>query len=74
MTLKIPQKSFGDSILDFFGKKRALYLPVNYLDINIDIYAIAVKENFWRALFRPRNRNLPHDAIEYKSPSRIFEE
>jgi hypothetical protein len=67
MTIQIPEKDFGDRILNILHKKRALFLPNNYSDKNIDVYAVAKKENFWVALLRPKGSFLPKDAVEYES-------
>lgn len=75
MTIKIPDPSMGDRILRLFGKKRALVIPkVRVERKEIDIYAVAVKENFWKALFRPRKSQLPAGSVDYETFEKEFDE
>jgi hypothetical protein len=60
MTIKIPEKNLADQILAFFGKKRAVKMPVDaYEKFGPHVYAKAPKESFWRALFRPAGQDPP---------------
>lgn len=65
MTIAMPRESSADRILKALGKKRGVKIPEGLfkgLDSrNIDIYAIAQKESFWKALLRPKNEKLPED-------------
>jgi len=75
MTLKIPEPSIGDKILKFFGKKRGLILPKGYSEkIGVSIYAHAWKENFWKALFRPKSSKLPEDVVDFYNLQIFFDD
>jgi hypothetical protein len=75
MTLRIPEPSIGDKVLRLFGKKRALVIPnVRVERKEIDIYAVAVKENFWKALLRPRKSQLPAGSVDYETFEKDFDE
>ncbi len=75
MTIKIPDPSMGDRILRLFGKKRALVIPkVRVERKEIDIYAVAIKENFWKALLRPRKSQLPDGSVDYDTFKKEFHE
>jgi hypothetical protein len=75
MTLRIPDPNIGDKILRLFGKKRALIIPkVRVERKEIDIYAVAVKESFWKALFRPRKSQLPNGSVDYETFEKEFDE
>ena len=75
MTIRIPNPSMGDRILRLFGKKRALIIPkVRVEGKEIDIFAVAVKENFWKALFRPRKSQLPAGSVDYETFEKEFNE
>jgi hypothetical protein len=75
MTLRIPDPNISDKILRLFGKKRALIIPKFRVERKeIDIYAVAVKENFWRALFRPRKSQLPAGSVDYENFKKDFDE
>lgn len=59
MTIKMPNKNLGDFILKFLGKKRAVYIPQNlYKTYGPYVYSRAIRESFWRALFRSKNSTL----------------
>lgn len=73
MTIRIPDPDIGDKILGYFAKKRALIFPNGRLESQgIDVYATAVKERFWTALLRPRNAQLPDDAVDYEAVRKEF--
>ena len=75
MTIRIPEPSIGDKVLRLFGKKRALIIPkVRVERKEIDIYAVAVKESFWRALLRPRKSQLPDGSVNYENFQKEFDE
>jgi hypothetical protein len=75
MTIRIPEPSIGDKVLRLFGKKRALIIPkVPVERKEIDIYAVAVKENFWKALLRPRKSRLPDGSVDYETFEKEFDE
>ena len=68
MTIKIPDPSIGDKILQMFGKKRALIIPKGpFGGMGLDAYAYAVKESFWSALLRPCDSKLPSGAVDYET-------
>jgi hypothetical protein len=75
MTIRIPEPSIGDKVLRLVGKKRALVIPkVRVERKEIDIYAVAVKENFWKALLRPRKSQLPDGSVDYETFENEFNE
>ena len=66
MTIKIPGPSFSNKILKALGEKRAVFLPTkeNYGKHGQYLYAIGIKENFWKALVRTKNRKLPEGTVD----------
>ena len=65
MTIKIPDPTIGDKILKFLGKKRGIILPVDgYQKFGPYAYFQAIKENFWKALFRSKNAPLLENVID----------
>jgi hypothetical protein len=65
MTIKIPRKSIGDRVLKALGKKRGLQISSRpYERFGRYAYFSATKESFWKALFRPRNAELPEGMID----------
>ena len=75
MTIRIPDPSIDDRMLRLFGKKRALIYPKGHVGGHeIDVYAVAVKENFWKAFFRPRNSQLPAGSVDYETFEKGFHE
>jgi hypothetical protein len=75
MTIRIPEPSIGDKVLRLFGKKRALVIPkVRVERKEIDIYAVAVKESFWKALLRSRKAQLPAGSVDYETFEKEFNE
>ncbi|MCD4718484.1 MAG: hypothetical protein K8S13_01300 [Desulfobacula sp.] len=73
MTIRMPDSSISDKVLKCFGKKRGLILPkiINEQDVH-SFYATAIKENFWKALFRSRNEQLPLNVIDYETFMKNF--
>ena len=64
MTFKFPKQNILDKILRFLGKKRGVIIPTETYDkFSPYVYVKARKENFWKALLRPRNRDLPGGMI-----------
>ena len=60
MTIKMPEESFADKILEFLGKKRRVIVPKEpYEKHGPYAYALATKESFWKALLRPKGAPLP---------------
>jgi hypothetical protein len=60
MTIRTPEKSVADRILEAFGKKRAVKIPEGlYEKFGPYVYAQARKESFWRALLRPKGQEPP---------------
>ena len=41
---------------------------------NVDIYAIARKENFWKALYRSKGEELPKNVIDFEQFIKLFNE
>jgi len=68
MTLRIPKPNLFDKILKKFGKKRAVFIPENAHDkYGQHVYASCQKENFFKALFRPKGSELPEGTIDIYS-------
>lgn len=60
MTIRFPEKSIADKILNMLGKKRVVILPQNaYETFGRYVYAKARKESFFRSLLRAKNQKLP---------------
>jgi len=63
MTIAMPKENYADRILKTLGKKRGVKIPEGiykkFDPRKVDIYAIAQKESFWRALLRSRGEELP---------------
>ena len=67
MTIRIPDPTIGDKILKYFGKKRGVVMPPNPNNkYGPYAYSRADKENFWKALFRSKNAQLPENVIDYE--------
>jgi len=65
MTVKIPKPNFFDKLLKFLGKKRGVIVPTNaYEKYGQYVYASCQRESFWKALFRPKERDLPEDYVD----------
>lgn len=69
MTIKLPEPNMFDQLLYFIGKKRGVILPTKIdKDYGQYAYGIGKKENFWKALLRPRGADIPEemaDIFEY---------
>ena len=65
MTIRMPEEGLSDRILKALGKKRGVKVPEgmfkNFDPLKVDIYAVAQKEGFWKALLRPKDVELPED-------------
>lgn len=65
MTIRMPKEGLPDKILKALGKKRGVKIPAeifkNFDPKKIDVYAVAQKESFWKALFRSKDEELPQD-------------
>lgn len=65
MTIAMPKENFIDRILKALGKKRGVKIPDGVfkgIDPRIvDVYVIAQKESFWKALLRSEDEELPED-------------
>ncbi len=61
MTIRLPKLTIADKLLKALGKKRGVSIPRN-----IDQYSYhkALKENFWKALFRSKGEELPLGLID----------
>ena len=63
MTIQMPRENFSDKILKFLGKKRGARIPEgvfrNFDPLKVDVYAVAQKESFWKALSRSKDEALP---------------
>jgi len=65
MTMQFPKISFADKILKLLGKKRGVKIPADaYEKFGPHVYVKAQKENFWKALTRPRDRDLPEGMVD----------
>ncbi|MEE8431311.1 MAG: hypothetical protein V3S16_08685 [Candidatus Desulfatibia sp.] len=68
MTIKLPKENIFDRILKVMGKKRGYKIPWEaYEKLGPYVYAIAEKESFWKALFRPKNKELPEGYLNMYS-------
>lgn len=56
MTIRIQPAGLPDKVLALFGKKRAVFLPKQEMPYG---YYVAMREGFFRALFRTKNSPLP---------------
>ena len=78
MTIRMPEEGLTDKILKAFGKKRGVKIPAgifkNFDPHKIDVYAVAQKESFWKALFRHKNAPLSDNVIEYDLMNKEIEE
>lgn len=65
MTIRMPKESLPDKILKALGKKRGVKIPAGVFKKfdpqKVDVYAIAQKESFWKALLRSKDEELPED-------------
>lgn len=68
MTIRMPEKTFGDRILKALGKKRGVRIPTGtYEKYGPYAYSTATKENFFRALLRPKDVPLPEGIVDLDS-------
>jgi hypothetical protein len=64
MTIRIPKPNLADNFLKMIGKKRAVKLPTNMGKFGNHFQALGIKESFWTALIRPKNRMLPEGTVD----------
>lgn len=65
MTIRMPELNIFDKILQSIGKKRGVRYPVGaHEKFGQSVYIKATKENFWKALFRSKNQQLPEGYID----------
>ena len=65
MTVKLPEPNFFDRILKLLGKSRGVMIPTDiHNEYGRYVYAEANRENFWKALFRPKGRELPNGFVD----------
>ena len=65
MTIKLSEPNIFDQFLNFLGKKRGVFIPTKaYEDYGQYVYAVAKKENYWKALLRPAGKSLPDGFID----------
>ena len=68
MTIRMPDLNIFDWILKSIGKKRGVRYPVEVAEqFGQSAYIKATKENFWKALFRSKNQELPEGFIDLYS-------
>ena len=65
MTIRMPNEDLPDKILKALGKKRGVKIPAGVFKKfdpqKVDVYEIAQKESFWKALLRSKDEELPED-------------
>jgi hypothetical protein len=72
MSVRLPKPNIFDKFLKMIGKKRGVRIPVEgYERYGPCVYAVAYKESFWRAIFRPNTDDLPDGTVEIFSISEI---
>lgn len=64
MTIRIPKPNFADKFLRLIGKKRAVRLPTNMGRLGPHFQVVGIRESFWKALIRPKNRMLPEGTVD----------
>ena len=65
MTIKLSEPNIFDQFLNFLGKKRGVFIPTKaYEDYGQYVYAVAKKENYWKALLRPADKPLPEGSMD----------
>jgi len=65
MTIKLPEPNIFDRVLHFIGKKRGVFIPTTeYENYGQYSYAVGKKENFLKALLRPKGEQLPDGFID----------
>jgi len=64
----MPKEGLSDKILKSLGKRRGGKIPAGIFkkfDMQkVDVYAIAQKESFWKALLRFKDEELPEDFFD----------
>lgn len=66
MTIQIPKKNILDRILAWCGKRRGVIIPTEaYKRYGPYVYASATRENFLKALIRPRNSPFPAGVLDW---------
>jgi hypothetical protein len=63
MTIRIPSPNLADRFLRLIGKKRAVRLPTNMGKLGQYYHVVGIKESFWKAFIRPKNRTLPEGTV-----------
>lgn len=65
MIIKRPTPDILDRLLHVLGKKHGLIIPDKaHEQYGPHAYVVARKESFWRALFRPKGRDLPEGLVD----------
>ncbi|MFC1577614.1 hypothetical protein ACFL36_01250 [Thermodesulfobacteriota bacterium] len=65
MTIKRPKPNIFDKFLKFIGKRRGVKLPLEaYERFGQYAYAKAIKESFWKSLFRAKDKELPEGYVD----------
>jgi hypothetical protein len=64
----MPEEGLSDKILKALGKKRGVKIPdgifKKFDPRKVDVYAVAQKESFWKALIRPAGEELPEEYVD----------
>jgi hypothetical protein len=67
MTIAMPKESVADWILRALGKKRGVKVPEGLFEKfdprQVDVYVVAQKESFWKALLRSKDEALPDEYV-----------
>lgn len=64
MTVRIPKENISDMVLNALGKKRGVVVATAaYQKYGAYAYTYAIKESFWRALFRPKGGQLADGMV-----------
>jgi len=71
MTYFLPEKTLGDKLLKFFGKKRGVLLPRDVGDLECYGIVRMRKESFWTALTRKSRDPFPEGVVDIDS-SNLF--
>lgn len=64
MTIRIPKPNLADKFLRMIGKKRVVKLPSSMGKFGHYYQVTGIKECFWKALIRPKNRMLPEGTVD----------
>jgi hypothetical protein len=63
----MPKEGLPDKILKALGKKRGVKIPEGIFKgfdpVKVDLYVVAQKESFWKALCRSKDEDLPEDSF-----------